>query len=93
MKGVKNESILNKNITGPVTITNYQKFQWVREQLGKERHQPPDADGKLKILGSRACDFGETKQPTSFGIERTVNSVAALAVGRRSCRALAVLEA
>lgn len=22
--------------TGPLTITNYQKFQWVREQLGKE---------------------------------------------------------
>jgi len=22
--------------TGPVTISNYQKFQWIREQLGKE---------------------------------------------------------
>ena len=22
--------------TGPITISNYQKFQWVREQLGKE---------------------------------------------------------
>jgi hypothetical protein len=22
--------------TGPVTLSNYQKFQWVREQLGKE---------------------------------------------------------
>jgi len=22
--------------TGPITITNYQKFQWVRDQLGKE---------------------------------------------------------
>ena len=22
--------------TGPITLTNYQKFQWVREQLGKE---------------------------------------------------------
>jgi arylsulfatase len=22
--------------TGPITISNYQKFQWVRDQLGKE---------------------------------------------------------
>ena len=22
--------------TGPITISNYQKFQWVREQLAKE---------------------------------------------------------
>jgi arylsulfatase len=22
--------------TGPITISNYQKFKWVREQLGKE---------------------------------------------------------
>jgi arylsulfatase len=22
--------------TGPITISNYQKFQWIREQLGKD---------------------------------------------------------
>ena len=26
----------SEGYTGPITITNYQKFQWLREQLAKD---------------------------------------------------------
>ncbi|MEK1930859.1 MAG: arylsulfatase, partial [Pararhizobium sp.] len=26
----------SESYTGPVTLSNYERFQWVREQLGKE---------------------------------------------------------
>ena len=26
----------SESYSGPITITNFQKFQWLREQLGKE---------------------------------------------------------
>jgi hypothetical protein len=26
----------SEGYTGPITLSNYEKFQWIREQLGKE---------------------------------------------------------
>jgi len=35
----------SEGCTGPITLSNYEKFQWIREQLGKEGIQLPLPSG------------------------------------------------
>ncbi len=36
--------------TGPITLSNYEKFQSIRDSAGQGWHQPSDADRKLMTM-------------------------------------------
>ena len=50
---------------GPIEISKYQKFQWVREQLIEGRHQHPAAD---RQLSAEHAASGSTRRASSSAV-------------------------